>query len=117
MKKLISVLMGALVAFSLFAVSGTPVKAADDCGCVVKPIIGSEKNQIVSGIISGHEFKDLKHSLFEKGYKWKGVSKTEVLYNVSKQVTMVAFPFYKQDGTKVMEVFFDGHYMGESPAE
>ncbi|MEH7109660.1 hypothetical protein [Bacillus sp. JJ1764] len=131
MKKLISVVMGALVAFSLFAVTGTPVKAAtaqsftasltssvheSDCHCDdVTPIVGAEKNKTVASVISSKVFKDVKQSIIKDGNSWRGVSNAEVYYQNYYHVTIVGFPYYDKDGTVMMAVFFDGVYKGSAP--
>ena len=59
------------------------MKVMVSCGCVTKEIFGAEKNKIVSNLLKSDEFKNAKKELKEEGYKWKGVSDIEVVYNIT----------------------------------
>ncbi|MFP5111978.1 hypothetical protein ACSU64_06310 [Bacillaceae bacterium C204] len=118
MKKLLTVLAGVVIALSLFLTTGNTVKAEepDECGCIVSPVLGAEKNKIVANLLSSQEFKNVKHSLKGKGYSYRGAKNIEVVINHSQgDITMVAVPFYNQDGFIEMAVFFEGQYMGQVP--
>ncbi|WP_026567416.1 hypothetical protein [Bacillus sp. UNC41MFS5] len=114
MKKLITVLCGIIIGLSLFVSTGNTAKAAetDECGCIVSPVLGAEKNKIVATLLSSQEFKNVKHSLKSDGYSYNGVKKIEVFINHSHDdIVMVGVPFYNTKGTLEMAVFFNGIYM------
>ncbi|WHY64766.1 hypothetical protein [Neobacillus sp. SuZ13] len=114
MKKLITVLCGIIIGLSLFVSTGNTAKASetDECGCIVSPVLGAEKNKIVAGLLSSQEFKNVKDSLKSEGYSYRGVKNIEVLINHTYDDTvMVGVPFYNADGTLEMAAFFNGIYM------
>ncbi len=127
MKKILTVLCGVLVGLSLFVTTGNTAKAAEpdqpavasdsECGCVVTPILGAERNKIVAGIISSESFKTVKKELKNDGYKWTGANNVEVMKNISYGIVMVGVPFENLQGTVVTAVFFDGVLMGVSPEQ
>lgn len=123
MKKLLTVLSGVIIALSLFVTTGNTVKAEEpapateeqECGCDVSPVFGAEKNKIVANLLSSQEFKNVKLSLKSKGYSWRGAKNIEVMVNHSfGGMIMVGVPFYDQNGTIEMAVFFDGVFMNPS---
>lgn len=117
-KKLFAILCGGVVAFSLFAAPGNPVKAAEeeDCTCHdVTPIYGAQKNKIIANLISSQEFKNAKLDIIKDGDNWRGINSTEVMVNNYYGVTMVGVPYIAQNGTIMMAVFFDGTFMGTAP--
>lgn len=119
-KKIMALLFGGAMAFSLFAAPGNPVQAAEDPDCEchnVTPIFGAEKNKIIANVISSQEFKDMKLAVIKDGDTWRGVKGTEVMVNNFYGVTIVGIPYLSQDGTAMMAVFIDGKYMGSSPKD
>jgi hypothetical protein len=115
MKKLLTVLFGVVIAFSLFVSTGNTVKA-DECGCDVSPVLGAEKNKIVAELISSQEFKNAKLSLRYDGISWKGAKNIEVIVNhTHDNALMVGVPYFTQEGSLVMAVFINGIYMGPVP--
>ncbi|WP_066304750.1 hypothetical protein [Bacillus sp. FJAT-29814] len=119
-KKIMALLFGGAMAFSLFAASGNPVQAAEDPDCEchnVTPIFGAEKNKIIANVISSQEFKDMKLAVIKDGDTWRGVKGTEVMVNNYYGFTIVGIPYLSQDGTAMMAVFIDGKYMGSSPKD
>ncbi|QCJ42790.1 hypothetical protein FAY30_13205 [Bacillus sp. S3] len=126
MKKLLTVLCGILVALSLFVTTGNTAKAAvtvqsdelsGECGCVVEPILGSERNKIAANLISSEAFKTVKKNLKKDGLKWTDANSLEVIHNISHNIVMVGVPFENKHGDVFMAVFFDGTFMGVSPAD
>jgi len=117
LKKLLTILCGIIIGLSLFVSTGNTAKAEvpDECGCIVSPVLGAEKNKIVANLLSSQEFKNVKHTLQSNRYTFRGAKNIEVVINHSKgEITMVAVPFYDQNGFLEMAVFFDGHYMGQA---
>ncbi|WP_251550564.1 hypothetical protein [Neobacillus muris] len=120
MKKLVTLILGVLVALSLFTVSGSPVQAAepdDDCSChELSPITGAERNKIVAKFISSEEFKTQKAQLLAAGYKWNGAHTIEVVLP-AEDVIMVGVPFTNEEGAAFMYVFINGTFVGATPLE
>lgn len=122
MKKLLTLLFGALIALSLFVTTGNTAKAAEptsdeeNCSCHdVTPILGAEKNIIVARLLSGQDFKVAKSSLNSEGYKFLGVSNIEVYKHNPTGLTIVGVPFNSNDGIPVMATFINGQFMGVAP--
>jgi hypothetical protein len=122
MKKLLTLLFGALIALSLFVTTGNTAKAAEptsdeeNCTCHdVTPILGAEKNIIVARLLSGQDFKVAKSSLLSKEYKFLGVSNTEVYKHNYMDLTIIGVIFINKDGIPEMATFFNGQYMGVTP--
>lgn len=115
MKKILTLLCTSLIVLLMFAGPGNVAFAHEgeehECGCVVEPVYGAEKNKIVSNLLKSEEFKKVKKVNMENGLKWNGVKKVEVIYNITQEIMMVGVPFMNEDGTVIMEVFFDGIYM------
>jgi hypothetical protein len=116
MKKFFTVLCGVFIALSLFATTGNTVQA-EECGCVVTPIFGAEKNKIVAALISSPEFKSTKFSLKSDGYSWRGANNIEVIVNNTYGVVMVAVPYINNDGILEMAVFVEGTFAYVTPME
>ncbi|MDR6123249.1 hypothetical protein QFZ87_002846 [Bacillus sp. SLBN-46] len=115
MKKLLTLLFGALIALSLFVTTGNTAKAADneDCGCV--PVVGVERNIIVADLLSSQNFKSAKETLITAGYSFKGVSFIQVAKNnedPKKTVIIVVVPFYTSDGQVIIAGFVNGEFGG-----
>jgi hypothetical protein len=115
MKKILSLLCGSLIVLLMFVGPGNVALAHDgdhDCGCEVEQLQGAEKNKIVSNLLKSDEFKNVKKKYMKNGFKWTGVSKVEVLKNHTVGgMIMVGVPFYLEDGSVTMAVFFNGVYM------
>ena len=126
MKKFLSVVFGGMIALTLFVTTGNTAKAAEthqpealseECGCDVTPILGSERNKIVADVISSEAFKAVKNDLKKDDLKWTGANTVEVFKNNTYGMVMVGVPFENKEGTLFMAVFFDGVFMGLSPAD
>jgi hypothetical protein len=116
-KKILGLLCGGIMAFSLFAAPGNPVKAeeTDPCECHdVRIVTGAEKNKIIANLISSQEFKTQKLNIIKDGDNWRGVKGTEVVVHNQLGTIMVGIPYIGQDGTMKMAVFFNGIYMDPS---
>lgn len=132
MKKIVTLLCTSLIVLLLFVGPGNVAFAHEGvpgCPCeFFNPLEGPEKNKIVAKFLSSDEFKEAKSYLVDNGYKWKGISKAEVIkfhtdfkpnpeipVVISKGSIGVAVPFYTEDGT--MEVFFflNGQLLGQMP--
>jgi hypothetical protein len=115
MKKIITLLCTSLIVLLMFVGPGNVAFAHEeeehDCGCIVEPIYGAEKNKIVSNLLKSEEFKNVKKDNMRNGLNLKGVKGIEVIYNITHEVMMVGVPFVKADGTVIMEAFFNGVYM------
>lgn len=119
MKKLFTLLFGALIALSLFVTTGNTAKAAkpDDCGCK-GTLVGAEKNKVVADLLSSQEFKTAKAELTSAGYSYKGaslivVAKGEVeIEGKMEEVTISVVPFYTSDGQTIIAGFVDGKFQG-----
>jgi hypothetical protein len=114
MKKIVTLLCTSLIVFLMFVGPGNVAFAHEgegDCGCIVEPVYGAEKNKIVSNLLKSEEFKKVKKENIMTGLKWTGVKEIEVIYNVTHEIMMVGVPFINNDGTVLMEVFFNGVYM------
>lgn len=129
MKKLLPLLFGSFIALLIFVAPGNPVKAAEgdqpaqpvvaqdgDCACHdVTPILGSERNKIVSNLIKSDEFKDVKKQAKEDGFKWNGANSIEVIkFNLTGQI-ILGVPFTNEEGISEMYAFIDGVFVGKSP--
>ncbi|MGX6443301.1 hypothetical protein ACWM35_08800 [Neobacillus sp. K501] len=128
MKKFVTLFCAGLLAFllvaspvnSVFAAEGTSITAEEDgeCGCVVTPIEGIEKYQIIYKLLVSKEFKKASKKLLKDGYLWDVTKEIEVLRNeTAGGIIMVGVPFKNINGTDGIAAFFDGVYMGISPAE
>lgn len=120
MKKVLILLCTSLIVFLMFVGPGNVAMAHEGdggCGCVTKEIFGAEKNKIVSNLLKSDEFKNAKKELKEEGYKWKGVSDIEVVYNITYDIMMVGLPVNKKDGTLGTATFFNGVLMGVAPED
>jgi hypothetical protein len=132
MKKFLPLLMGGLLSFGFFVAAETPVKAAEltkpvstattlgtssngDCGCDVSPILGSERNKMVSDLIKTDAFKTVKHDAMAKGYIWQGAGAVQVIKNNKNGVILIGAPFQYKDGSLSMFVFINGQFVGTSP--
>jgi hypothetical protein len=118
MRKYISLLFAGFIFLLIFATPETTVKAAenDECACHdVSPILGAEKNKIVSDLLKSEEFKQIREST--KGeYSLKGVHNIEVVKLNQLNFIMVGVPFTKNDdGNLYMFAFMDGHFLGVTP--
>ncbi|WP_413299258.1 hypothetical protein AA0X95_15360 [Bacillus sp. 1P10SD] len=112
MKKLLTLLFGALIALSLFVTTGNTAKAAkpgDDCGCT-GTLVGAEKNKIVADLLSSQEFKTAKAKLTSAGYSYKGASLI-VVAKMEKTIIAVV-PFYTSDGQTIIAGFVNGAFQG-----
>ncbi len=127
MKKFLTVLCGGIIAVSLFAGTGTIVKAettdpllatgqSDDCGCGHEPITGPERNKIVAGLLSSEEFKAVKKQQLQTGYTWSGAHTIQVILPGDGR-TFVGVPFVSPEGTQFMFVFINGTFVGSVPLE
>ncbi|MGG3560704.1 hypothetical protein ABES03_03665 [Neobacillus rhizosphaerae] len=116
MKKLLTLLFGALIALSLFVTTGNTAKAAEneDCGCT--PVVGVERNIIVADLLSSQNFKSAKETLITAGYSFKGVNLIQVAKNNNQDpenpVTIVVVPFYTSDGKVIIAGFVNGKFAG-----
>ncbi|MCM3764686.1 hypothetical protein [Neobacillus niacini] len=116
-KKIMALLFGGAMAFSLFAAPGNPVQAAenDDCGCHdLVPLSGAERNKIVAKFLSSDAFKDKKAELLSSGNKWNGAHTIEVVLP-AEGVTMIGVPFIDANGVPLMYVFLNGTFVGTAP--
>lgn len=122
MKKFVTLFCAGLLAFllvaspvnSVYAAKTTNVTAENDgeCGCVVTPIEGPEKYQIIYKLLVSKEFKKASKKLLKDGYIWNVTKEIEVLRNESEGgMIMVGVPFVNKNGNVTMAVFFDGKYM------
>ncbi|WML60547.1 hypothetical protein [Neobacillus sp. PS2-9] len=112
MKKLLTILFGALIALSLFVTTGNTAKAAkpgDDCGCT-GTLVGAEKNKIVADLLSSQEFKTAKAELTSAGYSYKGASLIKVAKMEVNIITVV--PFYTSEGQTIIAGFVNGEFKG-----
>ena len=112
MKKLLTLLFGALIALSLFVTTGNTAKAAkpgDDCGCT-GTLVGPEKNKIVADLLSSQEFKTAKATLTSAGYSYKGASLIKVAKMEGIFITVV--PFYTSEGQTIIAGFVNGEFKG-----
>lgn len=112
MKKLLTLLFGALIALSLFVTTGNTAKAAkpgNDCGCT-GTLAGAEKNKIMAELLSSQEFKTAKANLTTAGYSYKGASLIEVAKIETTIITVV--PFYTSDGQIIIAGFVNGAFQG-----
>ncbi|WP_066398763.1 hypothetical protein [Neobacillus mesonae] len=121
MRKLFTLLSGCIIAFSLFAWTDSPVKAADEhddgCGCHdLKPLQGVERNKIVAKLISSEAFKVKKMELKKAGYSWNGAGEIEVIIP-AEGITMVGVSFTNSKGAVEIFVFINGMFVGSSPGE
>ncbi|MBL4950719.1 hypothetical protein JK635_00475 [Neobacillus sp. YIM B02564] len=120
MRKFLTLLCGGILAFSLFAWTGSPVKAAepgDDCGCHdLIPLQGAERNKIVAKLISSDAFKAVKKEAKKNGYSWNGANEVEVVIP-AEGVTMVGAKFTNNQGNALMFVFTNGVFVGTTPAD
>lgn len=119
MRKFLTLLCGGIIAFSLFAWSGNPVKAAeessDDCGCHdLIPLQGVERNKTVAKLISSDAFKAVKKEAKQNGYTWNGANEVEVVIP-AEGVTMVGAKFTNNQGNVLVYVFINGVFAGTSP--
>lgn len=117
-KKILGLLCGGIMAFSLFAAPGTTVQAAEeDCACHdVTIITGAEKNKIIANLISSQEFKTQKLTIIKDGDNWRGINSTEVMVHNVYNATIVGVPFIKE-GILMMATFINGNYMGYAPRD
>jgi hypothetical protein len=132
MKKYLSLLIGGFIFLFMFAAPGSSVKAeglstnapfvqnsitkgSTDCGCGT-PILGAEKNKIISEILKSEEFKNVKKEAMKEGFSWRGVEGTSVsdlgVYGIG-----VVFPFYDKNGTLYGYGFLNGHFAFSAPME
>jgi hypothetical protein len=121
-RKLLGLLCGGVMAFSLFAAPGNPVKAAETdeeyCPCHdVTPILGAEKNKLISDLISSQDFKNVKNANIKVESIWSGVNNTEVFYQNYFRVMIIGIPVTSPDGTAMMATFIDGKFMGIAPKD
>lgn len=132
MKKLIPLVLGGLLSFGIYVAPGNTVKAAElshptstvtglmassngDCGCDVSPILGAERNKMVSNLIKTDAFKTVKHDAMAQGYIWQGAGAVQVIKNNKNGVVLIGVPFKYTDGTLTMYVFINGQFVGTSP--
>jgi hypothetical protein len=121
MKKLLTILFGALVALSLFVTTGNTAKAAmadKGCGCDGE-VFGVEKNKVIADLLSSSvDFKNVKHELNTSGYSFKGsahivVAKEEVNTEEGTLVKIITVvPFYAADGQLILAGFVNGQFGG-----
>jgi hypothetical protein len=118
MRKYLSLLFAGFIFLLMFATPETTVKAAenDDCACHdVSPILGAEKNKIVSDLLKSEEFKQVRKST-KVEYSLKGVHNIEVVKLNQLNLIMVGVPFTKNDdGNIYMFAFMNGHFLGITP--
>ncbi|SDN32232.1 hypothetical protein [Bacillus sp. OK048] len=128
MKKFLSLLCGSLILVLMFTGTANPVKAAsptnvldsksDTCEChAVTPIYGMEKYKIILNLLGSKEFSKTTKKLLKDGYYWNITAEIEVLKHNQYGTIMVGVPFKSIRGTSYMAAFFDGVYMGISPAD
>jgi hypothetical protein len=125
MKKIVTLLLTSLIVFLMFVGPGNVVKADENheghgCGCVVEPVLGAEKNKIISNLLKSNEFKVVKKEQQKNGFNLQGVKNIEVFNNfifnhktgeLEEVILMVGVPLISKDGTVTMAVFFNGQYM------
>ena len=115
MKKIVTLLCTSLIVLLMFVGPGNAALANEgeehECSCIVEPVYGAEKNKIVSNLLKSEEFKKVKKDNMMNGLKWNGVKEVEVIYNITHDIMMVGVPFINDDGTVLMEAFFNGVYM------
>ncbi|WHX98321.1 hypothetical protein [Neobacillus sp. DY30] len=137
MKKLLTLLFTSLIVLLMFVGSGNVAFAhegEEDCFCDSFIILdGAEKNKIVAEFLASDEFKTLKLTNLESGYKWKGISKAEVTRFI-KDVHLVpndpespviietgaigvAVPFFTSDGKLEVFYFLNGEPGGSQVIE
>lgn len=110
MKKILTLLFGALIALTLFVSTGNTAKA-DECGCSVSPILGAERNKLVAELISSEEFKSIKKELKTEGLTWNGALTIEVIKFNPEGAILVAVPFVDAEGDGFMYVFYNGEFL------
>jgi hypothetical protein len=127
MKKILSLLCGSLIVLLMFAAPGNPVQAEEEpciCGDIItQEILGAERNKIISNLLKSDEFKTIKKVQMQHGLKWNGVNNIVVENviindkdgNFITSFIAIAAPFYDQDGTLNMAVFFNGEFQGIAP--
>jgi hypothetical protein len=114
MKKLLTLLIGALIALSLFVTTGNTAKAAGlDCGCPGTSIVGAEKNKIVADLLSSQGFKEVNLDMITKGSTWNGASSIEVV-DINGLV-LVGVPFLSAEGVPSMYVFINNEFQMAIP--
>jgi hypothetical protein len=128
MKKFVTFLSSSLIVLLLFIGIANPVNAEettnitvsenDDCECHdVTPIEGFAKYKIIVNLLGSKEFSKATKKLLKDGYYWNITAEIQVLKQNHYGTIMVGVPFKKKDGTNHMAAFFDGVYMGISPAD
>jgi hypothetical protein len=124
MKKYLSLLLGSLIVLLMFVTPGNSAKAAEpelltavsathDCGCDVSPVLGAERNKLVSNLLSSDEYKTVKSDTKNAGYKSHGANEIEVIRNNANGMILIAVPFTKGNVTE-MFVFANGVFVGTS---
>jgi hypothetical protein len=124
MKKYLSLLFTGLIVLSMYVTPGTTVKAAEtnvviaatgDCSCHdVTPILGAERNKMVSDLLKSEAFKNLKMELKEEGYTWYGAQGIEVIKINVNGMILIGVPFTNDQQT-VMAAFNNGVLLGITP--
>jgi hypothetical protein len=124
MKKFLTVFCGGLIALTLFVTTGNTAKAAgpdqpdvssNECGCEITPVLGADRNKLVSDLISSQSFKNVKKEVKSEGLSWIGAHAIEVIqFNVSGEI-LVAVPFFNAAGNGFMYVFHNGTFVYSTP--
>jgi hypothetical protein len=87
----------------------------DDCGChALQPILGAERNKIVTNLLASNEFKIVIVESVFFGYKWTGAQDIQVV-KPDQSTTMVGVPFVNPKGNLEIFVFINGTFVGISP--
>lgn len=129
MKKIMTLLFGGVIAFTLFVTNGNTAKAAElsnlsstavntnsPCGCNVTILTGAERNKIVSDLLKTDEFKVKKAEALTDGYSWNGADAIQVIRDNDMGTILVGVAFTDPNGNVEMFVFNDGQFLGVSPA-
>jgi hypothetical protein len=119
MRKYLSLLFAGFIFLLMFATPETTVKAAenDDCACHdVSPILGAEKNKIVSDLLKSEEFKSVRKNPEFNAFNWNGAANIEVVKLNQLNFVMIGVPFTNNnDGNVYMFAFMNGQFLGVTP--
>lgn len=114
MKKYLTLLCTGFIFLLMFVTPGNTVKAAEECGCNVSPILGVEKNKMVADLLKSEDFKKLKLELEQEQYRWDGAHDIEIIKNNDNGMILIGVPFSNGEGTVEMFVFIDGVFVGNA---
>lgn len=119
MKRIFSLLLAGFVVVLMFGGTGNTALAApkekvEDCGCKSGFSI-SEKNKIVSDLLTSDNFKNTKILAETLGFKWRGADQIDLAKNDVNGLIYIMVPFYNTDGTIEVFLFINGQYFVNFP--